>query len=240
MAKQGEYRFEIEAFTPTTLSMQRLTEYLKLLVDLFGNEKDVNFIRVDEGSAVPCIFAHDRAVPKIQRRLSAVQNGVGSQRARQALQCLNKLLADDDTSAVLRSPYHGVVIPFPGNKAQSEQVVGPVSEHHEITGEVIQIGGRDESISIHVRSGEDIYICSATRDQGRSLAKYIFGYVRFIGEGRWVRSERGAWDMIGFEIKSFDPVGQNRLSRAIQDLRTIGGTTAIDPIRMIEDVLRQE
>jgi hypothetical protein len=229
MSEQGEFKFEIEDLTPTTLSMRRLQDYLPHLVEIFGSEDDVHLLRVDEGSATPCIYAKPRVVQRVQRRLVRIKSGSGSRKSYRAMDCLNELLAEDHTSAVLHSPYFGIKIEFPGSKQAKDPVVGPIAEATELQGELIQIGGRDESISLYLRHEDEILICTASRDQGRSISEHLFRQVRISGVGRWMRSETGKWKMVNFTMATFKPLHAGGLMKAIEQLRALGRELGVKP-----------
>lgn len=236
MAEQGEFRFEIADLTPMTLSMRRLKEYLQPLVELFGYEDRIHFIRVDDGSAASCIVAENHMVKSVQQRLLKIKSGHGSREAYKAQETLNEMLAEDKTSAVLRSPSFGLVIEFPGIKRAVENVVGPIKEYCEIQGELIQIGGRDETISLYIRDGRKIFICTATREQGREIVRQdqLFRRIRLSGMGSWVRNEIGKWELVDLVFGSFRPLSEEPLSESIQALRALsesveGERVPIDP-----------
>ncbi len=44
--KHREYRFEIDAFSPTSMPMARLTEYLADLAKVFGNNNSVHLLKM--------------------------------------------------------------------------------------------------------------------------------------------------------------------------------------------------
>lgn len=221
MAETGEFRFEIEDLTPMTLSMKRLHDYLPHLVELFGSQDDVHLLRIDEGSAVPCIYPKNRAITRVQQRLLSIKTGHGSGRAYRAVDSLNELLAEDNTSAILKSP-SGVVIEFPGNKASQDPIIGPVSESCELQGELFQVGGRDETISVYIRSENEIFICTATRDQARDISQYLFRSVRVSGEGKWLRRENGRWKLVSFVMSSFKHLDNPGLRNTFAALRQLG------------------
>lgn len=221
MSEQGEFRFEIADLEPTTLSMERLSEYLPHLVELFGHKQHVHLMRVDDGSAVPCILADNKYVTPVQQRLLKIKTGSGSRAAYRAVDSLNELLTEDGTSAVLRSPHFGVVIEFPGAKQATDPVVGPISEYTDVQGELFQIGGRDETISLHVRDGRNIFICTASREQGRTIAEHLFRTVRVSGMGKWVRNESGRWKLIELSLDRFTALSMEPLSKSLMSLRNI-------------------
>src|SRR5689334_2717394 len=114
MAEKGEYRFEIQDLTPLTLSLRRLKDYVEPLIDLFGYGDNVHLIRVDEGSAAPCLIADSKIITTLERRFLSIKTGSGPKVAYRAAERINDLLAEDRTSGQLRSLYSGIVIEFPG------------------------------------------------------------------------------------------------------------------------------
>jgi hypothetical protein len=198
-----------------------LNDYLPHLVDLFGHEDNIHLMRVDDGSAAPCILAENQVVKSIQQRLLKVKSGSGTRRTYRAVECLNDLLAEDRTSAVLKSPYHGLSIEFPGIKRATETMVGPINEYCDTQGELIQVGGRDETISLYLRDQRNIFICTATREQGREISAHLFRQVRVSGMGKWVRNESGKWKLIELILGSFVPLLDEPLSKSIQSLRLV-------------------
>ena len=129
MAERGAFRFEIADKTALSLSMERLAAYLPYLVELFGHKEHIHLIRIDEGSAAPCVLADDPFAPAVHRRLLRIKSGLGSRSAYRAIDALNELLTEDATSAVLKAPNFGLVLEFPGIKLATEPVVGPISEY---------------------------------------------------------------------------------------------------------------
>lgn len=229
MAEAGEFRFEIDGFTPTTLSMRRLQDYIPHLVEIFGNQDDVHLLRVEDGSATPCIFAKQRVLTRVERRLLAIKTGHGSRKSYRAMDSINELLVEDDTSAVLKSPHFGIVIEFPGNKQSKEPIFGPISETGDLQGELFQVGGRDQTISIYLRSEGEIYICTGTREQGRQISEHLFKSVRVFGDGKWMRGKTGRWKLVSFILKDFRPLSETTLSQAIGSLRDLGRRLEVKP-----------
>ncbi len=229
MAEHGEFRFEIEDLTPLTLSLRRLQDYIPHLVEVFGNEDDIHLLRIDDGSAVPIIHAKSTVVKRVQQRLIKIKSGSGSRKAYRAMEQLNELLAEDNTSAILRSPYLGVLIEFPGKKRAKDPVVGPVAEATEIQGELIQIGGRDETISLYLRSEGDIFICTASREQGRLISEHLFRQVRISGTARWTRSETGRWKLLSFNLASFKRLESGGIVSAVEQIRALGRSLNVKP-----------
>ncbi|MEO5923581.1 MAG: hypothetical protein ABIR70_07120 [Bryobacteraceae bacterium] len=229
MAERGIFEFEIRDLTPTTLSMARLHQYLPHLIELFGNQDNIHLLSVDEGSAKPRIFAKPHVAGRVERRLLQIKTGHFSRKVFKAVETINELLAEDDTSAVLRSPHPGIVIEFPGKLAAKDLIIGPLSEVSEIQGELIQVGGRDETISVYLRNEGDVYICTATKEQGRQISNHLFTPVRVRGAAKWIRRENGKWKLLSLVLDNFTPLQLRPLSEAINNLRALGKEFGVEP-----------
>src|SRR5437870_424459 len=127
MPERGEYQFDIDAFTPLSLPMKRLYEYMADLIDLFAHEDHVHFLRVDEGSAKPSVMVDSHVVAKVERRLMAVAAASASARAMAAYTSLNDKLFDDDAVAELTGP-NGKILHFPGRERVFSPEIGPLVE----------------------------------------------------------------------------------------------------------------
>ena len=98
----------------------------------------------------------------------------------------------------------------------------PPANRCEIQGELFQIGGRGETISLYLRNEGKVFICAATRQQGREISEYLFRQVRIHGSGKWIRSEQGKWKLVGFTLFSFSPMENTRIVAAVAAIRKLG------------------
>ncbi len=135
------------------------------------------------------------------------------------------------------------MIEFPGKTRHVEAKLGPIEQAGTIDGEVIQIGGRDETINVHLKAGDQIFICVTSKPIARILAPHIFGStIRVRGSGTWARLQSGAWLLKRFEIAAFEPLDQTPLSKVFGGLRArlippeVGRINPVDLMRQ----LRQE
>lgn len=235
MAEREEFLFEIDV-PPRTLPMARLAEYVRDLASLLGQEEHVHLIEIRESSTVLVPIVDDIAFQKVQKQVLGIRNGTAPQKAMKSYETIDDRLAEDSTTAVLRAPY-GTVIQFSGKLKPVSEDLGPVLEHGTIDGEIIQIGGRDETISVYLRDKQEINICTTTRDKGRSLARLIFQSVRVHGQGTWIRANNH-WKRIHFEIDSWDELTEQSLESVIQQLRDVPtpNIDTIDPFALLAEL----
>ena len=75
--KVCEYRFEIDAYTPETIPLSRLSQYLGDLARIMGESANVHLVRIEKGSTAPIIRVDWEAEPKVRERLRAVKFNEG-------------------------------------------------------------------------------------------------------------------------------------------------------------------
>ncbi len=229
MADGIEFEFHISDTHPELISLTRLNEYLRQLAVLFGNKDSVHLIEVRDQSAAPVLLVDQNVAPKVERRLMVLAIGGGGREAQKAFNVIDSLLVEDSTSAFVRGP-HGRLLTFPGIKKNVLAQIGPVKESGFLQGEIVQIGGRDETISVYVRDRDRrVYICNTSREKGKLIAKHLFGStVRVFGEMIRLRSSEGIWEVIGFTIDRFEALSDVPISEAVGLLRSISSSAVRD------------
>lgn len=218
------FDFRIDAWSPETLPMSRLAEYIACLARLMGSEADVHLLKVRKGSAVPEIAVGSNAEPKVLQRLALANTHDAPDDIKSNWNKVNALLREDNACAVLRIKGKGgaKILEFPGRKTPlSEEVV--VHEQGELDGVVIRVGGKDATVPIWLQGeGGEKLECNATRDVAKQLAKYLFEEpVRVAGNAKWRRSKERVWELAGFDIKSFVTLDQTPLNELITKLRAV-------------------
>ena len=219
MPGEETYELYIDAFTPETISMARLAEYMASFAELLGYREQVHFEKLRQGSLGIAAKAESVAQRKVDRRIDEVRYGQGPQAARKAFEDIDDKLAEDNAvGRIIRGK--AKLIEFPGRTRPVESVLGPIQHAGTLDGEVIQIGGRDETINIHLKAGDQFPVCITSKSIARRLAPHIFGPpVRVRGTGTWARSESGAWILKRFEIEDFSPLDETPLSKLFEGLR---------------------
>jgi hypothetical protein len=227
-----EFYFWIDAFTPATIPMARLAEYMAELATLLGEPAFVHFVKLKRGSTGIVHKIQSEAVPKVRERARAVRRGEAPRDALRAYENVNKMLRDDNgTGALKEENTDAVIIPFPGIKS-AEEKFSAIREHGTIDGEIIRVGGPHKWVPILVQTeGEAFSGCWADRVVAKQLAQRIFEQVRLYGTGKWDRTAEGKWILREFVIERFDPLSEEPLSEAIGRIRAIKafkGTTTED------------
>lgn len=218
------YDFRIDAWSPETLPMARLAEYLARLSTMFGYKEHVHFLKVRKGSAIPEIAVDTETAPKVAARLHLVGRPDSPPELARVYQEINRMLRDDNASATLKLKRGSIVVSFPGKKTPlAEEVV--VHDQGDLDGIIIRVGGKDDSVPIWVEGEHKIiYKCQTSRDLARQLAAYLFDQpIRVVGNGQWRRTPERKWELEKFEIKSFELLDAALLEQVINELRQVEG-----------------
>lgn len=234
----GEYRFIIDgAYTPATLPMERLAEYMRALADLLGESTQVHFRSVENGSAVLRALVDDPAEPKVYDRVISVRNASAPADAMKAFRQLDDYLrADNAVGRLVNGEAASTIIQFPGRERPEPLAYGPFKQDGTLDGELIRIGGKDETISVALRDGSVIHTkLETTRDIARQLAHHLFeGIIRVRGTGQWYRGGDGSWELRSFRIVDFELLDDTPLNLVVERLRAIPGNKwgeVPDPVR---------
>lgn len=234
-----EFRFTIDAFTPSTIPMFRLAEYMGDFAVLLGNEKSVHPGGLEEGSTVLVALVEWEAEPKVRERLRAVRNRDANDRTMEAAARLDNRLAEDNAKGKIVDPSGSKVIEFPGRDRFEMPAFGPIQQPGSFQGIPIKIGGENDPVPVHLEDGKEKYIIDAKRSLAKEIAKHLFtGVIRVEGVGRWMRTASGAWEMLSFHAQSMQVVEDADIRKNIGELRSIesGWKKSKDPLKQLEQI----
>lgn len=244
MPKRHVYEFKIDAFTPDTLPMSRLAEYMADLAAILGDLDRVHFVRMASGSAVLVHEIEDDALPRVRDRVQSVRRGQGPADAMKAFDQANKRLKQDNAVGTLSEAGDAEIIRFPGRDMPEPVTFGAFNQEGTLDGKVILVGGRSDPVPVHIQQGRTIYNCQAKRDIASALGRHLFqSELRVRGEGRWSREADGTWTLLRFTIHSFEILEDEPLSAVVGRLREISGSGWVDrddPWSEIMDLRRQD
>ena len=242
MPGEEVYELYIDSFTPETIPMARLADYMASFAELLGHREHVHFGELKPGSLRVGARVDEIARRKVDKRVDEVRYGGGPQPALKALRDLDDKLAEDNAvGRIVRGK--AKLIEFPGRTRHVEEKLGPVEQPGTLDGEVIQIGGRDETINIHLKAdAQYLTPCVTSKAIARRLAHHLFGApIRVRGTGTWARMESGTWLLKKFEITDFETLDETPLSKLFDGLRARlappdgGRTNPVDLMRQLRE-----
>ena len=219
------YRFVIDAWDPARLPMARLAEYMSDLAGLFGQPDRVHFDRLETGSAVLVQHVDDAAIRAVRERLD-VANGVApADDIAKSIDAINLRLAEDQAIGSLHDAGGAEVLRFLGRDRPTLPSFGPLRQDSTCDGVLIRVGGKDDTVPVHLDDRGTIHVCNADREMARRLAPHLYGGpLRVHGSARWERRSDGNWRLRRFDIKDFEELDDRPLAEVVQQLRSIPGS----------------
>jgi hypothetical protein len=223
MDTRERLNFRIDSFTPETLPMARLAQYLAHLSTLYGNDDSVHFEKLRKGSAIVQVTVAEPAFPKVFQRLQSVRTGDPDPEAQKAFRMIDRLLRADNAVGTITRSGKAKILEFPGRKLP---VVDPITIYQPTTvdGVVIRIGGRDDTIPVTIRDQEGTVInCEVrSRAQAKELSRHFLAEtLRVAGNGKWSRTGSGAWALESLVIQSFEVLDDAGLDDVMAELRNV-------------------
>jgi hypothetical protein len=217
--------FRIDSFTPDTLPMARLAEYLAQLAELYGSKDRVHFDKVKKGSALLQVAIEDMAVGRVVERIQNAKSASPEPDIQKAYKAIDALLRKDNAVGAISRPSTGKIIEFPGRKAPQVESYA-LTQDTTVDGIVIKIGGRDETIPVLIRDAEGREVRCQIRGELRAkeLAQhYLGGTLRFHGQGKWIRYPSGRWDLDSLVIDSFSELDDVSVDVVLDELSKLKG-----------------
>lgn len=221
------YTLYIRAYTPETIPMARLAQYMQNLAAMLGHDAAVHFDTLKPGSTQLVTKVDHEDIPKVANRLAELKRGEGSPEAAKAHTEIDRLLAEDNATGFVYEDEDesAKVIAFPGVTRQTPATFGPFSQEGSIDGILISVSGADQTVHLQLQNGEIKYTRIETnREMARRLARHMYEPVRVFGAGRWLRDHEGKWVLKKFKVESFDVLAADNLKDAIHQLREIEGS----------------
>ena len=132
------------------------------------------------------------------------------------------------------------MIEFPGRRRAPAEELGPVQRSSSLDGQIYSIGGKDETINVHLRDGANEMKCVVSLDLARRLVPHLFGaHVRLSGSGTWYRMD-GSWQMRTFHATDFIVLDVSPLKGTLGTIRKIFDGFSPDEFVSTMSELRKE
>lgn len=222
--------FYIDAYTPDSIPLAKLADYMADFAALLGKENAVRFGGLEPGSTRLAARVAFEDVPKVTARLHDIRRGDAPKDAARLFAQIDDRLANDN--AVGRVFIEGgeaaapaELLAFPGRERPKPLSYGPFTQEGSLDGILISVGGKDETISIRLQNGDITYSnCETNRTIARELGKHLFEPIRIHGTGRWMREADGTWTLRGFRVHRFEALQKESLRQAVTALRAVRGS----------------
>lgn len=226
---EDEYIFHIDAYSPETIPMTRLAEYMAVLAAIFGEKDSVHFKGLQGGSTKVVSRVQREAVPKVRENINDAQSGDGNQDSIKAYKQANEMLRNDNAAASLECAGTNV-LDFPGKKIPRPPKLGPFNQGVEKDGVLVRIGGVDKSAHATIEDGDGkTWSFEVNRELAVEIAHHLFGNpIRLKGTGRFFRDNDGLWQNTSLKGASFHELNPDSLFDVVEKLRQISESAWTD------------
>jgi len=200
------YTLYVEAYTPETMPMARLAQYMQNLAAMLGHDAAVHFETLKPGSTQIVSRIDHEDVPKVATDLAQLKRGEGTPEAKKAQAAIDQLLAEDNATGFVYEDddENAKIIAFPGVTRPKPTTFGPFNEEGSLDGVLISVSGADQTVHLQLQNGDIRYTGIETnRETARRLAKHMYEPVRVFGTGRWLRDQEGTWLLKRFKVESY-------------------------------------
>lgn len=237
-----EYEFWIDAYSPQTISMKRLGEYMARLGKLLGQEDRVHFLELRGGSTALAMNIEREAIPKVKDRIDNIKRAEASNDAMFAQKELNDMLRSDNAIGEFRHIIQGARAPmlrFAGREIPKPQKIGPFTQPAIFKGELVRLEGKDSTKHAGIMDSQGrVWSGNMSLELAVHMRELLFEWVLVEGLARWIRTEDGTWDVVDFHIDSCQELPKDNLGEDIKNLRAISGNNwkeMQDPIGFIRE-----
>ena len=216
------YRLWIQgAYTPETMPLARLADYMSALASLLGEGTQVHFEGLETGSAIVCASVEEPAAPKVASRVQGFATDEASDEVARAFARVDDLLHSDNATGELLAE-GATIIRFPGRNRPTRFSYGPFRQEGSLNGKVIRVGGREPTIPVHLQDADVTHTgLHASADLARKIAQLMLGpVIRVYGQGVWFRTGLGDWELRSFKIQDFEELDQSDLQSSIERIRS--------------------
>jgi hypothetical protein len=229
MDEDRELIFHIDAYSPESIPMAKLADYMADFASLLGKDNGVHFAGLEKGSTRIKARVKFEDIPKVTGRLNDIRHGNGPKDATKVFEQIDARLANDNAvGRIFEEKSSGTIaelLSFPGRDRPKAQSYGPFNQEGHLDGLLISVGGKDETISLRLQNGDIVYSnCDTNRIIARELGKHLFEPIRIHGTGRWMREADGQWTLMRFRVHRFDVLETASLRDTVTALRAIRGS----------------
>ncbi|MCA8893888.1 MAG: hypothetical protein KDJ20_00665 [Hyphomicrobiales bacterium] len=235
MAEYEELSFIIPGYTPETMPLNRLIEYLQQMAVVLGDPENLHLVEIRESSVAPVLHAPRATALEARERASRVQRGDGTKRQVEAYNRIRRMVRRDAAGtqhagrpALLKSPER-ILLEIPAAPDDSGVVEG-LRQFTSIDGQLIRVGGAGDNAAIQLQEldGKIVSGFTARRQLAKELAQLLYEPVRLMGVGQWGRNEDGVWTLERMLVQGYERIEDEDPDITLARLRDLDVTWPAD------------
>lgn len=221
-----ELSFVIPGYTPETMPLDRLIEYLQQMAVVLGDPTNLHLVEIRQSSVSPVLHAPKATALEARDRALRVQRGDGTKRQFDAYNRIRRMVRRDaigekyaGRSALLKTADR-VILEIPAAPEDSGIVEG-LRQATTIDGQLIRVGGAGEDAALQVQEldGRILSGFTAKRHLAKELAQLLWEPVRLMGVGIWCRDSEGAWNLARMQVQCYEKLEDEDATLTLERMR---------------------
>jgi hypothetical protein len=223
MADFEELIFVIPGYTPETMPLNLLIDYLQQMSVVLGDPENLHLVEIKKGSVAPTFHVTKAVAVEARERASKVQRGDGTKKQVDAYNRIRHMVRRDSrdagSRALLRSSER-VVLEIPAAPDELGFLSG-IRQASTIDGQIIRLGGAGDDATLQVQEldGRIMSGFTAKRSLAKELAPLMWEPVRLFGTGQWCRTEEGVWQLERMQVQTYERLDDENLGVTLERLR---------------------
>jgi hypothetical protein len=208
MTDPNRFQLRVTAYTPSTIPMARLAEYMQELAALMGSKSSVHYRGATKGSTILNVEVQHEDIPKVAARLRSASESNAippPDDVRKAKDALEALMRTDNARGTLSFGGERIIM-FLGVDAVIAERIGPIHEATTVEGQVTRVGGTDKTLHALLLDDDGTTLRLTTRSRDKD------------------RNEMGKWELAELHLETFEPVPTRTLVEAVSELRAVEGS----------------
>ncbi|WP_158932580.1 hypothetical protein [Acidisphaera sp. S103] len=220
MADFEEMEFVIPAYTPETMPLDRLLQYLQQIADVVGVPEDMHLVHIRSSSTKPVFKMPIPVAIQARDNITAVRSGRGTITQRRAYSQIRQMVRKDGGQSASLNDRTGIILDFPPTPDDTGTISG-IRQASSFEGSLTKVGGVAEFIPIQMQdvSGDVFSGFSAPKTLAKAMAKLLFEPIRVTGIGSWDRTPAGEWKLSKMLVQAYEPLDDEALHEVFQKLR---------------------
>jgi hypothetical protein len=227
MADFEELSFVIPGYTPETIPLGRLIEYLQQISAVLGDPENLHLIEVRPGSVAPVFHLSTEVALEAKDKAAKVQRGDGTKKQVDAYNRLRRMVRRDSRDAGVPKPAilkttNRTVLEIPA-APDDLGVLSGIRQATSIDGQLIRLGGAGDDATMQVQdlSGKILSNFTAKRMVAKELRNLLWENVRLYGVGQWGRDSDGLWCLERMQVQSYERLDDEDLGVTVERLRDL-------------------
>lgn len=236
-----ELSFVIPGYTPDTMPLDRLIEYLQQMAVVLGDPTNLHLVEIRQSSVAPVLRAPKATALEARERASRMQRGDGTKRQVDAYNRIRRMVRRDAVGTqyagrpALLKTFERVILEIPAAPEDSGVVEG-LRQASSVDGQLIRIGGAGEDAALQVQEldGRILSGFTAKRHLAKELAQLLWEPVRLNGVGIWCRDSEGLWNLSRMQVQSYERLADEDALLTLERLRDLAISWPQDALERLQ------